>query len=164
MRSRLRGLLAGLVILTLAGCAQHPPLPEASPPLALPQKWHVQTLGDAEPQDWLLVIQDDGPGLRWSLFSPLGTPLARQRLHNGSWHNDGLLPPNPLARELFSAQLFALTPREALANHWPASRLQATDTERSLAQGDSHWQIEFEDARTFRLTLNNTHRYWFRPL
>ena len=45
------------------------------------------------------------------MMDPLGIPQARQKLIDGQWQADGLLPPNPEARELFAALLFALTPR-----------------------------------------------------
>lgn len=33
----------------------------------------------------------------------LGAPISRQILQQGKWHNDGFLPPNPKARQLFTA-------------------------------------------------------------
>ena len=33
----------------------------------------------------------------------LGAPISRQILQRGKWHNDGFLPPNPKARQLFTA-------------------------------------------------------------
>jgi hypothetical protein len=41
------------------------------------------------------VIQREGPGIRWSMMDLLGIPQARQKLVDGTWHADGLLPPNP---------------------------------------------------------------------
>ena len=61
-------------------------------------------------RDWVLVIQQEGPALRWSMMDLLGIPQARQKLLGNDWQADGLLPPNPEARELFAALLFALTP------------------------------------------------------
>ena len=63
----------------------------------------VQRQADGQSQDWLLVIQREGGGIRWSMMDPLGIPQARQLLDGQQWQADGLLPPNPAARELFAA-------------------------------------------------------------
>ena len=79
----------------LAACASRAPLPVRVPDLGLPLQLHIERLD--EPAQWLLVIQAEGPALRWSLFDPLGVPLARQRLEDRAWQSEGLLPPNPQA-------------------------------------------------------------------
>jgi len=91
--------------LLLAACATQPPVPVQLPELALPQTLHIQR---DDGQDWLLVIQHEDGALRFSLFDPLGVPLARQHLIDGRWRNDGLLPPNREARDVFSALLHTL--------------------------------------------------------
>ena len=100
----MRLLLIGCLLL-LSACASQPSLPERAPALALPMQLHVQRLADGQSQDWLLVIQREGRAIRWSMMDPLGIPLARQKLIDGQWQADGLLPPNPQARELFAALL-----------------------------------------------------------
>lgn len=107
-------LLFGLCFVLLAGCAARAPLPATTPTLEVPLQLHVQRRG-SEPADWLLVIQHEEAALRWSLLDPLGIPLARQQLRDGNWHADGLLRPNPEARELFAALLFA----RPTATSWP---------------------------------------------
>lgn len=82
-------------LLLLSACASQAPLPEKMPALALPMQLHVQRLADSQSQDWLLVIQREGRAIRWSMMDPLGIPLARQKLLDGQWQADGLLPPNP---------------------------------------------------------------------
>ena len=111
--ARRRGMLAlwTCLLLLLTGCSTLP-LPRQTPTLALPMQLHVQRQQADQRQDWLLVIQQEDAGLRWSLMDPLGIPLARQLLKDNRWHADGLLPPNPEARELFAALLFALTPAD----------------------------------------------------
>lgn len=106
----------------LAGCASKPILPTRIPDLGLPRSIHVIQHGTETPgQDSMLVAQQEGHGtLRWSLFDPLGLPLARQLLQDGQWRNDGFLAPNPAARSLFSALIFAWTPETALAGAYPA--------------------------------------------
>ncbi|MGH8355700.1 MAG: hypothetical protein ACRERY_19560, partial [Pseudomonas sp.] len=113
------------LLLVLSACATRAPLPDPLPALQWPLQLQVQRQQAGQTQDWLLVIQREGRALRWSLLNPLGIPLARQRLLDQRWHNDGLLPPNPEARELFAALLFALTPEAALPHHYAAARWQA---------------------------------------
>lgn len=40
---------------------------------------------------------------RFVQVDSLGAPISRQILQQGKWHNDGFLPPNPKARQLFTA-------------------------------------------------------------
>ncbi|MDO9216901.1 MAG: hypothetical protein Q7U14_06485, partial [Lacisediminimonas sp.] len=84
----------------------------------------------------------------WSLLDPLGVPLARQLLTAGEWQNDGLLPPNPEARELFAALLFALSSDVALAQYYPAGSWQLSAAGRRL---DPHWSINYRAPLEFSL-------------
>ncbi len=154
-----RALLIGLCLL-LGACAARTPVPEASPPLVapLPLSLQIQREQAGERQDWLLVVQAEGADLRWSLFDPLGVPLARQRLSRGVWQNDGLLPPNPQARELFAALLFALTPAGALPGAYPPGRWAlAADGQRRL---NPAWRIRYRAPLDF--TLNGAHDLLYR--
>ena len=74
------GLLACLL---LSGCTNLP-LPKQMPALTLPMQLHIQREQGDQRQDWLLVIQQQDAGLRWSLMDPLGIPLARQVLQDGN--------------------------------------------------------------------------------
>ena len=139
-------------LLLLSACASQPPLPEKTPTLALPMQLHVQRLADGQRQDWLLVIQREGEALRWSLMDPLGIPLARQKLLAGSWQADGLLPPNPQARELFAALLFALTPAAELPGSYPQAR--EDDGVRALKP---HWQVIYRAPLTFTVSMPGQH-------
>ncbi|MGP0171804.1 hypothetical protein ACSVIJ_07960 [Pseudomonas sp. NCHU5208] len=146
--SRLVLLLASLL---LAACAARTPLPERMPALVaqLPLSLQIQRQQGASREDWLLVIQREDQALRWSLLDPLGMPLARQRLQAGTWHNDGLLPPNPEARELFAALLFALSEETALPHSYPADTWRRrADGSRELAP---HWQVNYRTALSFSL-------------
>lgn len=146
--SRLVLLLASLL---LAACAARTPLPEVMPTLVapLPLTLQIQRLQGESRQDWLLVIQSEDQALRWSLLDPLGIPLARQRLQAGTWHDDGLLPPNPEARELFAALLFALGDDTALPRSYPADTWQQrADGSRDLAP---HWRVNYRTALSFSL-------------
>lgn len=155
--SRWSLLLLGLL---LAGCAARAPLPSAAPTLAWPLQLHVQREQDGQRQDWLLVVQEEAGALRWSLFDPLGIPLTRQRLERQSWHNDGLLPPNPEARELFAALLFALTPAAELAQRYPAARWQADAAQRQLLDGrQPRWRVRYHGPLDFRLSAASGPNY-----
>lgn len=157
-------LLLALLLL-LGGCANRAPLPAQAPQLALPLTLHVQRQDAGQAQDWLLVLQDEGRGLRWSLLDPLGLPLARQLLEDRQWRNDGLLPPNPEARELFAALLFALAPRAQLPALWPAAAWQADSDHRRMAVDGRHrWQVNYRTPQEFTLELGAGRAYRVRPL
>ena len=144
-----RVLLLALVLL-LGACAGHTPVPLDSPRLAaeLPLSLQVERTQHGEQRDWLLVIQAEGQALRWSLFDPLGVPLARQLLERGEWRNDGLLPPNAEARELFAALLFALTADDALQTYPAGSWQRDADGQRRL---NPDWRIRYRSALDFTL-------------
>ncbi|NMX56906.1 MULTISPECIES: hypothetical protein [unclassified Pseudomonas] len=143
----IRMLLMGCLLL-LSACVSQPPLPEKTPALALPMQLHVQRRADGQIQDWLLVIQREGTAIRWSMMDPLGIPQARQKLINGQWQADGLLPPNPQARELFAALLFALTSADDVPTLYP--RAQAMDLTRTLP---GHWQIVYQSSEVFSVNM-----------
>jgi len=152
-------LLLSACVLLLCACTSQAPLPEASPRLALPLQLHIQREQNEQRQDWLLVIQQEGSSLRWSLMDPLGIPVARQRLSDGTWQADGLLPPNPQARELFAALLFALTPSSELQGNYPAAQSQAG--QRNLGK---RWRVEYRQAQVFDLLLEKGLTYHVSPL
>ncbi|NUT82292.1 DUF3261 domain-containing protein [Pseudomonas brassicacearum] len=154
----IRALLLGCLLL-LSACASHAPLPERTPTLALPMQLHIERTMAGQRQDWLLVIQREDAGLRWSMMDPLGIPVARQRLVAGRWQADGLLPPNAEARELFAALLFALTPETELSDNYPDARQQAS--QRTL---DSRWQVRYTQPLDFEMSLLQGPRYRITPL
>lgn len=143
----MRLLLIGCLLL-LSACASQSPLPAKTPALALPLQLHVQRLANGQSQDWLLVIQREGGGIRWSMMDPLGIPQARQKLINGQWQADGLLPPNPQARELFAALLFALASADDVRALYPGA--QAIDLTRTLP---GHWQIVYQSSEVFSVNM-----------
>ena len=147
-----------LMCMLLSSCTSLP-LPRHTPTLALPMQLHIQREHADERQDWLLVIQQENAGLRWSLMDPLGIPLARQLLQDGTWHADGLLPPNPEARELFAALLFALTPEAQLSKNYP----QAT-SESDLRFMEQRWQVQYLQPRVFRIDMKGDLHYRITPL
>lgn len=136
--------------LLLGACAARTPVPQAAPALAfaLPLTLQIQREQADVRQDWLLVIQQEGPALRWSLLDPLGIPLARQLLEAGEWRGDGLLPPNTEARELFAALLFALARAEALHGYPAGSWHQDGANQRRLSPD---WNIHYQAPLDFTL-------------
>ena len=155
----IRLLLIGCLLL-LGACASQAPLPEKTPALALPMQLHVQRLADGQSQDWLLVIQREGAAIRWSMMDPLGIPQARQKLIDGQWQSDGLLPPNPQARALFAALLFALAPADDVRALYPSA--QAMDLTRTLP---GHWQIVYQSSEVFSVIMTGQPlRYRITPL
>lgn len=150
-------LLASLLL--LASCAGHPPLPANTPRLQLPLQLHVQRQQGEAREDWLLVVQQEGGALRWSLLDFLGIPHARQRLVGRSWQADGLLPPNAAARELFAGLLFALTPDDQLLASYPT----ATRDGSLRALGD-RWTVNYGQPLYFSLNLKQGLHYMVSPL
>ncbi|WP_226499854.1 DUF3261 domain-containing protein [Pseudomonas sp. MWU16-30322] len=156
------GFVVWLVLLLtalLSGCASQAPLPASNPTLPLPLQLHIERQQADQRQDWLLVIQREGPGIRWSMMDPLGIPQARQQLIDGRWQADGLLPPNPEARELFAALLFALTPSGELARNYPAAQQQGE--QRTLGP---RWAIRYAQPLSFELNLPQGPHYRVSPL
>ncbi|WP_181381772.1 hypothetical protein [Pseudomonas prosekii] len=145
--------------LLLSACASRAPLPEQLPNLALPMQLHIQRLVADQRQDWVLVIQQEGSALRWSMMDLLGIPQARQKLQDGEWHADGLLPPNPEARELFAALLFALTPNAELQANYPNA--QQHGAQRVLPE---HWDVRYYAPNSFELSLPKGPKYQVTPL
>ncbi|VVM39302.1 hypothetical protein PS684_00917 [Pseudomonas fluorescens] len=156
--SALRLLLIGVMVV-LSACASQAPLPASNPTLPLPLQLHIERQQAEQRQDWLLVIQREGPGIRWSMMDPLGIPQARQQLIDGHWQADGLLPPNPEARELFAALLFALTPSGELLRNYPSAQQQGQ--QRSLP---ARWDIHYSQPLSFQLNLPQGPHYRVSPL
>ncbi len=146
-------------LLMLSACASRAPLPEQAPNLPLPQQLHIQRLEDGLRQDWVLVIAREGPGIRWSMMDLLGIPQARQKLIDGQWQADGLLPPNPEARTLFAALLFALTPRDELSDNYPSAWQHGV--QRALPE---HWDVRYAQPLNFELKLSEGPTYLVTPL
>lgn len=145
----IRALLLSCVLL-LSACTSHAPLPAQIPHIKFPKQLHVQREQAGQRQDWLLVVQKERHGLRWSLMDPLGIPLARQQLQEDSWKADGLLPPNPEARELFAAVLFALTSDDEVRFDYPGAQLLPHG--RTL---EDRWRVDYEAEGVFRISLES---------
>lgn len=138
--------------LLLSACAAHTPLPLSAPTFgaSLPAALRVERQQGVDQQTWWLVVQAEQAALRWSLFDPLGVPLARRLLEDGQWRADGLLPPNREAQELFAALLFALTPSDKLpASYAPDVWQQLADSQRRL---NPHWLIDYRAPLDFTLS------------
>jgi len=147
------------VALLLSACAGRAPLPEHNPDLPLPLQLHIQLLQPDDRLDWVLVVQREEAGIRWSMMDLLGIPQARQKLIDKTWKSDGFLPPNPEARELFAALLFALTPKDELATNYPGAWQHGR--QRSLPE---RWDIRYAQPQNFELKLANGSTYQVTPL
>lgn len=152
-------LLLAACVMLLSACTSRAPLPEKIPDLPLPLQLHIQRVQDDKRQDWVLVIQREEPGIRWSMMDLLGIPQARQKLIDKTWESDGFLPPNPEARELFAALLFALTPKDELATNYPGAWQHGT--QRSLPE---RWDIRYAQLQNFELKFPNGPTYQVTPL
>ncbi|MEX3775123.1 hypothetical protein [Pseudomonas sp. MYb118] len=151
------GILAALLL--LSACTSRAPMPELAPNLPLPQQLHIQRQEDGQRQDWVLVIAREGQGIRWSMMDLLGIPQARQKLIDGRWQADGLLPPNPEARELFAALVFALTPGDELPANYPDAWQHGA--QRSLPE---YWDVRYTQPLNFELKLPKGPTYQVTPL
>ncbi|CAI8862525.1 MULTISPECIES: hypothetical protein [Pseudomonas] len=156
--SALRLLLIAATLL-LSACAGRAPLPVHNPDLPLPLQLHIQRGQADEREDWVLVIQREEAGIRWSMMDLLGIPQARQKLVDKTWESDGLLPPNPRARELFAALLFALTPQDELAANYPGAWQHGR--QRYLPE---RWDIHYVQPQNFELKLPRGPAYQVTPL
>lgn len=148
-----------VAFLLLGGCAAQAPIPTTAPTLNLPMQLHIERRQTDQHQDWVLVIQHENAGLRWSMMDPLGIPQARQLLINGQWQADGLLPPNPEARELFVALMFAMTPDMEMHGRYPSAYRQGM--QRRL---DDRWLVEYQSANAFTIRLKDGLSYQVTPL
>ena len=149
-----------LCVLLVSGCASHAPLPAQTPHIKFPVQLHVQREQAGQRQDWLMVIQKERHGLRLSLMDPLGIPVARQQLREDRWKADGLLPPNPEARELFAAVLFALTSLKEVRFEYPGVELRPYG--RSL---DDRWFVDYASEGIFKISMESGElKYVVSPL
>lgn len=148
-----------LSMLILSACSSRLPLPEQGQPLQgveLPMQLHLGYQDAEFNRDAIVVIQREADAVRFSLFDALGVPLARQIFREGNWHADGLLPPNPQARQWFAGLLFALTTAEHLQQQYPSATVTAE--QRRLANGwqvlsptPQRWQIIFNPQQTVQV-------------
>jgi len=163
-------LLMGCLLLT--GCIRSPAskvLPamdhlRVPPQLTLPQTLHIER---DDGQQWLLVIQKEqlehSFRFRFSLFDPLGVPAARRLIEQGHWRNDGLLPPNREAQELFDTLLHALNGHSPPVGQWQwsARAPQASLNEPGFPVESPYplqtWPV-------IHLCKKNAHCYQFTPV
>lgn len=142
-----------LSMLVLTACSTTQPLPmqgQALQDVQLPLQLHLRYQEAELNRDAIVVIQREAGVLRFSLFDAMGVPQARQILRDNGWHADGLLPPNPQARQWFAGLLFALTAVEHLPQQYPSAVV--TLEQRRLANG---WQVLFPTAQHWQIIFNS---------
>lgn len=110
-----------LVFFLLGGCANRLELVPRVPLEARKLCYRVEVVqGFGLPRESLIVAAVDKKGhWRWQWNNLLGMPLARQRLDDGHWQDDGFLPLYPQARPLFAALLYLETPPRKRAMRYP---------------------------------------------
>ena len=141
-----------LSMLVLTACSTTQPLPvqgQVLQDVQLPLQLHLRYQEGDLSRDAIVVIQREAEALRFSLFDAMGVPLARQLLRDNDWRADGLLPPNPQARQWFAGLVFALTNTEHLAQHYPDVKFSAE--QRILANG---WQVSHSKPKQWQIIFN----------
>lgn len=114
----------------------------------LPELKHTLSMQiiDVNGNNSLLLIEPLGrQQWRFVQVDSLGAPISRQILQNGKWRNDGFMPPNPSARQLFSA-VYAYLGQQ---HHWPIPSVLNDvkivtgkgDTVADISWKNQHWQI-----------------------
>jgi len=145
----IRALVLFCVVL-LSACTNHAPLPPQIPHIKFPKHLHVQQDQGGQRQDWVIDVQKERHALRWSVTDSRGNLVARQFLQDETWKADDLLPPNPDARELFAAVLFALTSNEEARFDYPGVVLLPHG--RTL---EDRWRVEYASEGVFSITLES---------
>ncbi|WP_239374067.1 hypothetical protein [Snodgrassella gandavensis] len=137
-----KGFIWLLLMLGLNGCHSVPVI-DTLP--VLKQTLSLQVT-DADGSNSLLLIEPlTLQQWRFVQVDSLGAPVSRQILQQGKWHNDGFLPPNPQARQLFTA-VYAYLGQQ---HHWPVPATLNDVRISSSADGavadiswhNQHWQI-----------------------
>ncbi len=131
----------------LAGCASlysGGQAPQQLPELEGVRSYQVTSCGQhGDGRQSLLVIQPQGTtSWRMLLLDPFGAPQARQIIEHGRWRNDGFLPPNPAARQLFASVLGQLAPRAGLSRVYPGMTVRREDGGEVFSQRqEMRWRI-----------------------
>ena len=116
------------------------------------------------PRESLIVAAADKNGeWRWRWYNALGMPLARQRLGNGRWKDDGFLPLYPQARQLFAALLYLESPPRTRARIYPRAFEVNESGETSVylreepsevsSRGEKLFSLQKRDSPVMLLTL-----------
>lgn len=150
--------------LLLSACSNHLPPLQQAPAQVLPQAsatfaltWH--TTQQPVDQQYLLVIQQLTNSSRWSLFDPIGIPVARQQLVGKKWQAEGLLPPNRQALVWLNAILFAvLDDAQATAVF---GELYLNSMQRSL---ENYWRVSYLDHGAFIIEFSDASQLTVMPV
>jgi len=170
-----RLLLIGSLL--LVACSQRPPFHSevvpliahmrVPPVLPLPQTLHVER---DDGQKWVVLIQKerdehDFIRFRFSLFDPLGAPLAHVLLVKGRrWTSDGWLPPNREIVDLLDTFLQVLHGRKPHPSdrwHWSPRAPEAPLNEYGFPVESPY---PFQTWPSVRLCKHGGYCYQFTPV
>lgn len=146
-------------MLLLSACASQATLPAQIPHLKLPIQLHAQREQDGQYQDWRVEVKKRDHGVRWTLTTASGTPLAEQDLTNDGWKTKAVSDADFDAQELFGAVLFALTSEEEVRFDYPGVQLQAHG--RNL---EDRWHVSYADGGFIRISLPDGLNYLISPI
>lgn len=97
----LKNFVIWLMMLFCLSACQSLPVIDSLP--VLKQTLTLQVTDKNGSNSLLLIEPLSEQQWRFVQVDGLGAPISRQILQQGKWHNDGFLPPNPKARQLFTA-------------------------------------------------------------
>lgn len=97
----LKNFVIWLMMLFCLSACQSLPVIDSLP--VLKQTLTLQVTDKYGSNSLLLIEPLSEQQWRFVQVDGLGAPISRQILQQGKWHNDGFLPPNPKARQLFTA-------------------------------------------------------------
>ena len=97
----LKNFVIWLMMLFCLSACQSLPVIDSLP--VLKQTLTLQVTDKDGSNSLLLIEPLSEQQWRFVQVDGLGAPISRQILQQGKWHNDGFLPPNPKARQLFTA-------------------------------------------------------------
>lgn len=109
----LKNFVIWLMMLFCLSACQSLPVIDSLP--VLKQTLTLQVTDKDGSNSLLLIEPLSEQQWRFVQVDGLGAPISRQILQQGKWHNDGFLPPNPKARQLFTAAYVYLGHQY----HWP---------------------------------------------
>ena len=154
----LKYVYIGLLAWLLGGCALfsgslNAPVPQHLPALAQAHWFQLTDMQNGRQS--LLAVQAladaQGTYWRWVQTDAFGVPLARQRIDSRGWRNDGFVPPNRRASQLFAAMLVLLGGGEAAVYPQLTATTQGQETVYRQYNGRELWRIRALNANEWQI-------------